>query len=592
VRKTSEAEPHPEALPETPPAFEETATPNGHAATSGAADSEEKRTAKKRRKRKKKRAAEEKKKDQPQNGTYRSDPEHGIFYDVTDPASGEVKSLHLCAPLQSLGLASSEAGTWSHLLEFSDRRNHKRTTLLPCSSYSAVRGELIARQLHDEGLWINPHPQVPALLRSYLMTYQNKKRYMHFSQPGWHENVFLLNGRVFGDASQTPVFQRIDRTSPFTAVGSTEDWNAGIACHAEGNLRMQLAISLAFAAPLMHLVDGEPGVFHFRGPSRLGKSIIQKVAGSAIGGRHTELGYCDSWHMTLNAAENACASHCDLLLCLDELKLVTARYAGELAYMIASGSGKQRMDKSLEAAPMKTWRVLCLSSGEISLETHVRFGDPNEGLYGGMHVRFVEIPEPTSPFGMFDRIPNEFGSAVTFAEELKIRTRRCYGAPIQEYLGQIVAHRDAVANQANEVVRKFVQHTTSASTPSEIVNVAQRFGLATAGGIIAIRHRVLTWNETKYLEGQLALFKEWRQARGSDRPADEDRAVRQTRELVEAHGNRFVGVSTIEPSASSDEDESMNNDDESPAGGFTTHDQLGFRKRMKINGVEETVYLV
>jgi hypothetical protein len=207
-----------------------------------------------------------------------------------------------------------------------------------------------------------------------------------------------------------------------------------------------------------------------------------------------------------------------------------------------------------------------------------------------MQVRFVEIPEPTSEFGMFDRIPNEFGSAVNFAEELKIRTRRCYGAPIQAYLTQIVAQRDPVANKASEVVREFVRHTTSDSTPSEIVNVAQRFGLATAGGIIAIRHGILTWNENKYLEGQRALFQEWRQARGSDRPADEDRAVRQARELIESHGNRFVGISTIEPSASSKEDEVMK--DESPAGGFATHDQLGFRKRIAINGVEETVYLV
>jgi hypothetical protein len=49
-------------------------------------------------------------------------------------------------------------------------------------------------------------------------------------------------------------------------------------------------------------------------------------------------------------------------------------------------------------------------------------------------------------------------------------------------------------------------------------------------------------------------------------------------------------VSTIDTSASSNDEEAM--DDESPAGGFPPHDQLGFRKRITINGIDETVFLV
>src|SRR5215472_4700272 len=106
MRKTSKAEPHPETPAEAPPATE-TVKPNGHAATSGAADSPQKttRTTKKRRKRtseeklkaklrsaeeklkaaeEKRKAAEEKKKAQQQNGSYHTD-ERGLFYEEINP---------------------------------------------------------------------------------------------------------------------------------------------------------------------------------------------------------------------------------------------------------------------------------------------------------------------------------------------------------------------------------------------------------------------------------------------------------------------------------------------------------------------------
>jgi uncharacterized protein (DUF927 family) len=45
-----------------------------------------------------------------------------------------------------------------------------------------------------------------------------------------------------------------------------------------------LAISAAFAGPLLNLIDAESGGFHLRGASSIGKTTALVLAGSVWGG--------------------------------------------------------------------------------------------------------------------------------------------------------------------------------------------------------------------------------------------------------------------------------------------------------------------
>jgi hypothetical protein len=65
-----------------------------------------------------------------------------------------------------------------------------------------------------------------------------------------------------------------------------------------------LAISAAFAGPLIGPCSAEGGGIHFRGPSSIGKSTALHVAGSVWGGGDAN-GYVRSWRATANGPEIA-----------------------------------------------------------------------------------------------------------------------------------------------------------------------------------------------------------------------------------------------------------------------------------------------
>src|SRR5260370_6370261 len=96
------------------------------------------------------------------------------------------------------------------------------------------------------------------------------------------------------------------------------------------------------------------------------------MAASVWGGGSA--GYVRSWRATSNGLEGVALAHCDALLCLDELSQVPAREAGEVAYMLGNESGKSRSSREGLARTAAKWRVLFLSSGEVSLADKVGEG--------------------------------------------------------------------------------------------------------------------------------------------------------------------------------------------------------------------------
>lgn len=91
--------------------------------------------------------------------------------------------------------------------------------------------------------------------------------------------------------------------------------------------------------PLLEPCGLEGGGLHFFGPSSCGKTTALKVAGSVCGGGGKH-GYIRQWRLTDNALEGTAATHCDNLLCLDEIGQASSRVVSEVAYMLANGQGR------------------------------------------------------------------------------------------------------------------------------------------------------------------------------------------------------------------------------------------------------------
>ena len=71
----------------------------------------------------------------------------------------------------------------------------------------------------------------------------------------------------------------------------------------------------------------------------------------------------------MNGLEGLAAVHNDGLLILDELSQIDPKEAGEAAYLLANGQGKNRASKLGTIKPSNRWSLIFLSAGEESLTT-------------------------------------------------------------------------------------------------------------------------------------------------------------------------------------------------------------------------------
>ncbi len=208
--------------------------------------------------------------------------------------------------------------------------------------------------------------------------------------------------------------------------GTLESWQEQVARYGVGNSRLGLALSTAFAAPLLYPTQSESGGFHFRGGSSTGKATALQVGGSVWGGGGVR-GFIRTWRATSNGLEGVAALHCDSLLCLDEMGQVDGREAGHIAYMLANGVGKTRASRSGEARPAAEWRLLFLSSGELSLADKIAEDGRGRRAAAGQQVRIVDIAaDAGAGYGIFEKL-HGFESGDAFSRHLKIAASENYG---------------------------------------------------------------------------------------------------------------------------------------------------------------------
>lgn len=335
--------------------------------------------------------------------------------------------------------------------------------------------------------------------------------------------------------------------SALREAGSLEGWQNGVARFAVGNSRLVLALSAAFAAPLLYPTGAEGGGFHFRGASSTGKSTALVVAGSAWGGGGIR-GWVRTWRATSNGLEGVAAAHCDTLLCLDEMGQVDGREAGQIAYLLANGVGKSRASRTGEARAAAEWRVLFLSSGEISLADKIAEDGRGRRAAAGQEVRIVDIPaDAGAGLGLFEDL-HGFPSADAFARSLKASAAEHYGHPTRAFLQHLTDNFDEIAPTVRGYVDEFVGEHCPAGADGQVSRVAARFGLVAAGGEMASACGVLPWPAGEATRAAGRCFADWLAGRGGTAPAEDTAAIAAVRRFVELHGSsRFEAMGDLAP---------------------------------------------
>jgi putative DNA primase/helicase len=439
-----------------------------------------------------------------------------------------------------------DGGQWGLLLSWRDLDHRVHEWAMPLAALGGGREE-IWRALLAGGLRITPTPAGREKLAQYLSTVKVQGRALAVARIGWHLRsaaaaAFVLPDRTYGESAYERIRWQTENRSetPYRCAGGLDDWRHHIGGRCKGNSRLVFGLSAGFAAPLLQIAGQESGGLHFVGSSRSGKTTILHVAGSVWGGGGGISGYLRSWRSTANSLEAVAEAHCDTLLCLDELGQVNAREAGEVAYMLANGTGKSRARRDGSARRATQWRVLFLSSGEVSLTD--KMAEAGMRPRAGHEVRLVDIPAAAGAgHGAFENLDGS-ATAGDFADELRsAATTLCYGTPIRHYLELLIQQYAADLNPLAERLSASRAHFLAEHLPGDasgqVRSVCGRFALVAEAGKLATEFGITGWPEREASWAAAVCFRAWLARRGTAGDQEIEAGIRQVRAFIEAHGS-------------------------------------------------------
>jgi uncharacterized protein (DUF927 family) len=449
--------------------------------------------------------------------------------------------VYICPPLRVLAITRDDRGeAFGRLIEFRDLDGRTRQEVIEDRERQGS-GDALRSRLAGLGFEVSTHPEARRLFLDLLRRWTPETRARSTSRTGWTPDgaAFVLPDRVLGDGPEPVILSTEGERPAFGTRGTLDDWRATVGRWCVGDSRLSFAVSIPFAAPLLKLVGAESGGFHLKGASTdassSGKTTTERAAASVCGAPE----FLQRWRSTDNALEALAELHNDACLILDELNQMEPRAAGESAYMLANGAGKARMDRTASGRPVKRWRLLFLSSGEVGLVEHM--ASIQKRTRAGQAVRMVEIPaDAGAGFGCFENL-HEFQDGAAFSTALCDAAATTYGTPFIAFVENLIEHRATLPAAITRHRDAFVSRVlaTIETPPGQVRRVAARFGLVAVGGELATQAGITGWPPGAAIEAAARCFRDWLDARGGAVPTEERDLLGQVRLFFEQHSNRF-----------------------------------------------------
>ena len=361
------------------------------------------------------------------------------------------------------------------------------------------------------------------------------KRSRARSQP---ETIIRLDTSI-GDAA---------RKFGFAVAGTVREWQDRVAHPLEGCSNVALAVSVAFAAPLLRFADEQTGGFHDFGPSTIGKSAADAAGESVYGRPSTAQGagepFGAGWAAASDVSIVALAQkRTDMPLFLDELgkaKSIKDKVV-ETIYTLTGGTPKLRADSQGNYRAQQGFLTLAFSTGEISLTTFLK----NEGDTEGRKKRFVDVPALVGSKTALETVPHDMLGEV--CGRIYTNTARLHGAVGQAWLHHLVDLDEA------GIKAKLDQHRKAWLALPEIADlihrdpkddfVIRRFALLAAALRMAIEAELMPWSIESSDRAIVACCLRWAANKNSSITTLEEKAAEQKlREalLTERASNRLI----------------------------------------------------
>lgn len=462
--------------------------------------------------------------------------ERGVWFIVRDSNGDDRPPVWVCAPLQVQARTRDDAANgWGYLLEFSDPDGNPKQWAMPVAMLSGEGAEWAAR-LADMGLEIAHGPAARNRVGQYIKTRRPAERVTCTDRVGWHGGAYVLPSRCIGEAEgRRYVFQsEAGMEDTFRQRGDLDAWRATVAAPCVGNSRFVFAVSCAFAGALLLPAGVESGGFHFRSGSSQGKTSALRIAASVWG----RPDYVKRWRTTDNALEATAVQHSDGLLILDEIAQLDAAKAGECAYMLANEQEKGRNTRGGLNRRQRTWRLLFLSSGEVSLSTHM--AEAGKRVMAGQEVRMVDIPlDAGQGMGGVEAL-NGHATPGALVEAMTGAAARCYGVAGRAWLEWACSHQAGVAERLAAMVDELRADMLPNGGGEQVRRVARRFALVAAAGELASEAGITGWPAGTASAGVRRCFDDWLAARGHLDNGEDAQALAQVKAWIEKNGDALL----------------------------------------------------
>lgn len=468
------------------------------------------------------------------------------LYQVTGTGDNKQEVL-LASDFYVLGHGRDRAGLgWGILIVFKNFDGNHKIELIRRKDLVSDRYPFF-ETLADAAF--NFDPDKKRQFRSALLSIETDARVTLVSKPGWMEvgGDYMIGSEIVAAPLEAGKpkerYHRVTPPGEILKAGTLQGWRDQVSLPCQGNSRFVLAISAAFAGPLLRLFGSDSFAINLRGETSSGKSTALFVALSVGGVPYR------TWKNTSNALEGIAEECNDGLLGVDELGVNVSVDIGADIYTAIAGQGKGRADRAGETKKPKTWTTLLLSTGELTLEAKMKEANRASPMRGGQEVRFIDI-EADAGCGLklFERLPpdadnwdckeNERGKE--FSKRLKAAAAANSGWALPEFIRAI--QRDN--GEAVKLLRGQVSKVFSENFPGlneQAGRVVDHFIILATAGEFATLNGITGWEPGEATKSAMTCFRVWQEPR-SEGNFESRTAIQTARDFIELHENRFQPI--------------------------------------------------
>jgi putative DNA primase/helicase len=472
----------------------------------------------------------------------------GVYYHFVqtdkDADGNEIEiavDLWICSVLRVLCIVRTDSGNeHAYLLKYIPHGETESRRAVLSQALLLGRGDEAMKELRDLGVSVL-HDNAQ-LVRKYLdrqhLEFSNQKTpddfWTSIKVIGWSPigKRFVLPNEIIGGANGF-WFSGKTNVAQYSKKGDFNEWSNKVAKPCEGNSYLILALSCAFAGPLLEPLN-IPGLgIHYFGDSTTGKSTSLAVAASAWGPAK----FMISWRTTINGLEIQCVSRSSTLIPVDESHQVDPKILDASVYMMLNGTAKARMNKDTSPREIEHWYACVLSSGERSIETHQTTAKIDHKV--GQTVRIIDVPVVNGKHGLFNDI-HQTANGAEFADALRDAAAKHYGHAGPLFIQKLIDNYSRL-----QLSRGLagLQTAFGSNLNAQDARVARSFAIVALAGQLAIDWGILPWEEKLPLTAAVEGFNQWKSTQPQSTKSKEiEQLLKAVRDFIQTYGACFSNI--------------------------------------------------